>query len=167
MDAHRSSPGGDERATTEGVVCGRSGRFFLYAVLTLMHRPAFFLLVLSVAGILAACGTTVNSVLNDDRETYVEDNELTGKDSVHVMEGRIYRGMPIDHALAALGPPTRQDTTTTADGTRVEYMFRSRPNAFDPGNLPRAYVYARHQQVTDWEDLDKIPRFDAYYEGGM
>jgi hypothetical protein len=83
------------------------------------------------------------------------------------MEGRIYRGMPIDHALAALGPPAGQDTTTADGETRVEYMYRSRPNAFDPGNVPRAYVYAEEQTVTDWTGLDRIPRFDAYYEGGM
>ncbi len=46
-------------------------------------------------------------------------------------------------------------------------MYRSRPNAFDPGNVPRACVYAEEQTVTDWTGLDRIPRFDAYYEGGM
>lgn len=108
-------------------------------------------------------------MLTDDRrESYVREHELSETDSVHVMEGRIYRGMSIDHALAALGPPDGQDTTTTADGQRrVEHLYKARPNAFDPGNLPRAYVYAMDQKVTDWTDLDKIPRFDAYYEGGM
>jgi hypothetical protein len=126
-----------------------------------------FLLLLLVAGILAACGTTASSMFDDERESYVQDNDLTGTDSVHVTEGRIYRGMHIDHALAALGPPNGQDTTRSGDAMRVEYMFRSRPNAFDPGNVHRAYVYAENETVVDWEDLDKIPRFDAYYEGGM
>ena len=127
----------------------------------------FGLLCLAVV-FLAACGTTT-SLLNDDRrQSYVQENELTGKDSVHVMEERIYRGMPIDHALAALGPPSTQDTTTADDGSlRVEYMYRARANAFDPGNLHRGYVYAQDEQVTGWKDLNKIPRFDAYYEGGM
>lgn len=132
-----------------------------------MHRPTLFFLLLSATGILAACGTTANSMLNNERKSYVQENELTGTDSVHVMEGRIYRGMPIDHAFAALGPPNSQDTTSSEDGIRVEYMYRSRPNAFDPGNIHQAYVYAEDQEVTDWQDLDKIPRFDAYYEGGM
>ncbi|PSQ59970.1 MAG: hypothetical protein BRD27_05020, partial [Bacteroidetes bacterium QH_10_64_19] len=109
-----------------------------------------------------------SSMLTDDRrESYVREHELSETDSIHVMEGRIYRGMSIGHALAALGPPDGQDTAATADGMRIEYMYKSRPNAFDPGNLPRAYVYAQDQGVTGWTDLDKIPRFDAYYEGGM
>jgi len=127
-------------------------------------------LLLVAALVLAACGATggsVGAMFDDGRESYVQEKGLTGKDSVHVMQGRIYRGMSIEHALAALGPPASQDTTTTEAGLRVEYMYRSRPNAFDPGNVPRAYVYAEDQTVTDWTDLDKIPRFDAYYEGGM
>ncbi|ABC44167.1 hypothetical protein SRU_2838 [Salinibacter ruber DSM 13855] len=136
------------------------------------HRPPMrfptpsVLLLLSV-GLLGACGTAGGALFDDGRESYVQENALSGKDSVHVMEGRIYRGMPIDHALAALGPPAGQDTTTADGETRVEYMYRSRPNAFDPGNVPRAYVYAEEQTVTDWTGLDRIPRFDAYYEGGM
>ena len=115
-----------------------------------------------------ACGTASSLLTDDRRESYVRKNDLSETDSVHVMEGRIYRGMSIDHALAALGPPDGQDTTATADGQRrVEYLYKARPNAFDPGNLPRAYVYAMNQKVTDWTDLDKIPRFEAYYEGGM
>lgn len=132
-----------------------------------MHRHTLVLLFLAATGLLAACGTTAGSMFDDGRESYVQDNELSGKDSTHVLEGRIYRGMPIEHALAALGSPTSQDTTTTEEGTRVEYMFRSRPNAFDPGNVHRAYVYAEDETVVDWKDLGKIPRFDAYYEGGM
>ncbi|MFB6272720.1 MAG: hypothetical protein ABEL51_07485 [Salinibacter sp.] len=128
-------------------------------------------LLLVAALVLAACGSmggSFGSMFSDGRASYVQENGLTGKDSVHVMEGRIYRGMPIEHALAALGPPTRQDTSTTTDGRRqVAYLYKARANAFDPGNLPRAYVYAVDQAVTDWENLDEIPRFDAYYEGGM
>ncbi|MFO8099925.1 MAG: hypothetical protein R6T83_09945 [Salinibacter sp.] len=134
-----------------------------------MSRPALFLLLFSVTGILAACATTAttDAMFNEGRRSYVQTNDLTEKDSVHVLEGRIYRGMPIDHALAALGPSAGQDTTTTDGGTRVEYMYRSRPNALDPGSVHRAYVYAEDRTVTDWKGLDKIPRFDAYYEGGM
>jgi hypothetical protein len=133
-----------------------------------MHRPLLFFLFLSVTGVLAACATTAtDSMFNEGRRSYVQENELTGTDSVHVMEGRIYRGMPIEHALAALGSPASQDTTTTEEGPRVEFMYRSRPNAFDPGNVHRAYVYTEDRKVADWEDLDKIPRFDPYYEGGM
>ena len=132
-----------------------------------MRSSTLLLLLLVSAGALGACGTTAGGLFDDGRESYVQENELSGRDSVHVTEGRIYRGMPIDHALAALGPPAGQDTTTADGKTRVEYMYRSRPNAFDPGNVPRAYVYAEEQTVTDWTGLDKIPRFDAYYEGGM
>ncbi|WP_233993901.1 hypothetical protein [Salinibacter altiplanensis] len=132
-----------------------------------MRASTLLLLLLVSAGALAACATTAGPLFDDKRESYVQENDLSGKDSVHVREGRIYRGMPINHALAALGSPTGQDTTTTDGETRVEYMYRSRPNAFDPGNVPRAYVYAEEQAVVDWRGLDKIPRFDAYYEGGM
>lgn len=133
-----------------------------------MARLALFL---SATLALAACSTTsgsLGSMFSDGRKSYVQENGLTGKDSVHVMEGRIYRGMPVEHALASLGPSNSQDTTTTPDGrTRIEYMYQSRGNAFDPGNLPRAYVYAIDEKVTDWKNLDQIPRFKAYYEGGM
>jgi len=126
-----------------------------------------FTLLLITALIGAGCGATGGSMFSDGRSAYVQQNELTRKDSVHVVQGRIYRGMPIEHALAALGPPNSQDTTTTEEGVRVEYLYRSRPNAFDPGNVPRAYVYAVERTVTDWTGLEKIPRFDAYYQGGM
>jgi len=132
-----------------------------------MRSSTLSLLLLLTTGVLAACGTAGGALFDDGRESYVQENALSGKDSVHVMEGRIYRGMPIDHALTALGPPAGRDTTTADGQTRIEYMYRSRPNAFDPGNVPRAYVYAEEQTVTDWANLDKIPRFDAYYEGGM
>jgi hypothetical protein len=133
-----------------------------------MKRSAL-LLVATVA--LAACSTTggsLSSLFGNERASYVEENGLTGKDSVHVVQGRIYRGMPINHAVAALGPPRRRDTVETSSGAlRVEYLYTARANAFDPGNLPRAYVYAQDRTVADWKHLDRIPRFDAYYEGGM
>jgi hypothetical protein len=130
-----------------------------------MTRP---ILLLAATLFVTACGTTGYLSGNDRQEDYVRKHTLTEKDSLHVMEGRIYEGMPINHALAALGPPSRQDTTTAADGsTRIEYMYRARANAFDPGNLHRAYVYATNQTVSGWKDLNKVPRFDAYYEGGM
>jgi len=130
-----------------------------------------FALLLFLLLMLTACGSTgesMSAMFSDGRGSYVEEQGLTGKDSVHVMQGRIYRGMPVEHAVAALGPPTRRDTSTTADGRpRVEYMYEARANAFDPGNRRRAYVYAVDRAVTDWKDLDQIPRFDAYYEGGL
>ena len=127
-----------------------------------------FTFVLAAVLLFTACGTASSLLTDDRRESYVRENDLSETDSVHVVEGRIYRGMFIDHALAALGPPDGQDATATADGQRrVEYLYKARPNAFDPGNLPRAYVYAMDQEVMDWTDLDKIPRFEAYYEGGM
>ncbi len=130
-----------------------------------MFRFAF---VFAAAVLLTACGSASSLFTDGGRESYVRKNDLSGKDSVHVMEQRIYRGMPISHALAALGPPHRQDTTTTAEGrTQVEYVYQARANAFDPGNMSRAYVYAQDQAVTDWKNLNQIPRFDAYYEGGM
>lgn len=102
-----------------------------------------------------------------EREAYVRENKLAGKDSVHVMQERVYEGMPVEHALAALGPPNHSDTTSTDDGPQIEYVYRARPNAFDPGNLPRGYLYAREGRITGWNGLNRIPRFDAYYEGGL
>lgn len=124
------------------------------------------LLFLVSAGLLAACAS-VNPMANPDRRAYVRENGLTGKDSAHVMEGRIYRGMLAEYALAALGTPNERDTTSTENGPRVRYVYRARANAFDPGNLARAYVYAEAGRVTGWKNLTRIPRFDAYYEGGM
>jgi len=124
------------------------------------------LLLLVSAGLLAACAS-VDPMATPDRSAYVRENDLTGTDSVHVMEGRIYRGMPAAHARAALGFPNETDTTSTENGPRVRYVYQARPNAFDPGNLARAYVHAEADRVTGWENLIRIPRFDAYYEGGM
>ena len=133
-----------------------------------MRRLVLFLVAPLVLAACTATGGSLSSLFGDERASYVEDNGLTGKDSVHVAQGRIYRGMPIDHALAALGPPRHRDTLATpSGGVRVEYLYTARANAFDPGNLPRAYVYAQDRAVADWENLDRIPRFDAYYEGGM
>jgi hypothetical protein len=101
------------------------------------------------------------------RGAYVQENNLTAKDSLHVVQGRIYRGMPIEHALAALGTPSESDTSTADGVRRIRYTYRARPNAFDPGNLHRAHVFAEDGAVTEWENLEKVPRFDAYYEGGM
>lgn len=102
-----------------------------------------------------------------EREAYVGENNLSGTDSVHVMQQRVYEGMPVEHALAALGSPSGSDTTSTDDGVRIEYLYRARANAFDPGNLPRGYLYATDGRVTGWDGLDRIPRFKAYYEGGL
>jgi hypothetical protein len=125
-----------------------------------------FLLLLSLAGLFAACAT-LDAMVSRGRGAYVQDNELTGKDSLYVMQGRIYQGMPIEHALAALGTPRSSDTSAVGGGRRIRYTYRARPNAFDPGNLHRAHVFAENGAVTEWKNLDRVPRFDAYYEGGM
>jgi hypothetical protein len=131
------------------------------------------LLVLSFGLVLSlvlggnAC-TAVNNVVSDDgREAYVQENELTEKDSLHVLEQTVYRGMPVEHALVALGTPNQNDTTATEEGTQIRYVYVAGPNAFDPGNNPRGYLYATDGTVTDWKNLGEIPRLDAYYEGGL
>jgi len=128
-----------------------------------VHR---FFLVLSIAGLFGACAT-LDSMVRHGRGAYVQENNLTAKDSLHVVQGRIYRGMPIEHALAALGTPSESDTSTADGVRRIRYTYRARPNAFDPGNLHRAHVFAEDGAVAEWENLEKVPRFDAYYEGGM
>lgn len=124
-------------------------------------------LICSLTFGLLACGSVNEMVFDQNRKTYVHDNKLTGKDSVHVLDQRVYRGMPTEHALAALGRPDESDTTNTEDGREIRYIYESGPNAFDPGNLKKGYLYTNDGAVTDWEDLDKIPRLDAYYEGGL
>jgi hypothetical protein len=128
-----------------------------------VHR--FLLLTLALG--LVACTATNKMMFDQERKNYVQENELTEKDSVHVVEQKVYRGMPVEHALAALGTPNRSDTTATEEGPRIRYVYESRPNAFDPGNKHMGYLFVRDGRVTDWEDLKKIPRLDAYSEGGM
>lgn len=128
-----------------------------------VHR--FLLLILALG--LVGCTAANKMGFNQGRKDYVQEKELTGKDSVHVVEQRVYRGMSVEHALAALGTPNRSDTTATEEGPRIRYVYESRPNAFDPGSKHMGYLFVREGRVTDWEDLDKIPRLDAYYEGGM
>lgn len=134
--------------------------------LTLLPTVPRTLPTLAAAALLAAC-SSVNPLHDGDRHSYVQEEGLTGPDSAHVVQGRIYQGMPVEHAVAALGPPDRRDTTTTDGQPRVRLTYRARPNAFDPGNLARAYVVAEAGRVAEWENLSLIPRFDAYYEGGM
>ena len=55
-----------------------------------------------------ACGTASSLLTDDRRESYVRKNDLSETDSVHVMEGRIYRGMSIDHVLALYRYSTRR-----------------------------------------------------------
>lgn len=126
-----------------------------------------FPLILALALGLAACTAANEMMVDRDREAYVQENDLTGKDSAHVVEKKVYRGMPVEHALTALGSPNGSDTTATEDGQRIRYVYQSRGNAFDPGTSNRGYLYATDGTVTDWENLDKIPRLDAYYEGGL
>lgn len=114
-----------------------------------------------------ACGSVNQMGFDQSRKTYVQENELTGKDSVRVLDQEVYRGMPAEHALAALGRPDGSDTTATEDGRRIRFVYESGPNAFDPGSKHEGYLYTKDGTVTDWEDLDKIPRLDAYYEGGI
>ncbi len=116
---------------------------------------------------LTACGSMNEMAFDQNRKTYVQENELTRKDSVHVLDQEVYRGMPTEHALAALGPPDERDTTATENSRKIRYVYESGPNAFDPGNLKEGYLYTEDGAVTDWEDLDKIPALDAYYEGGL
>lgn len=115
---------------------------------------------------LAACSST-NQVFNRGTLDYIRKNDLSAKDSVHVINGRIYRGMPVKHAIASLGEPPERDTSSWDGGTQLKLMYRSRPNGFDPGSIHKAYVYAANGTVSRWENLEKIPRFDAYYEGGL
>jgi hypothetical protein len=115
---------------------------------------------------LAACSGS-GQAFNRGTLDYIRKNDLSAKDSVHVINGRIYRGMPVEHAIASLGEPNERDTSSWDGGTQLKLMYRSRPNAFDPGNIHEAYVYAANGAVTRWENLEKIPRFDAYYEGSL
>jgi hypothetical protein len=124
------------------------------------------LLVSVLTGIvlLTSC-STANEIRNRDKFSYVEDNNVSAKDSSHIVNGRIYRGMPVEHAIASLGRPLNRDTSHWNGQTQVKLTYRARPKR-TRGYMNRAYVYAVNDSVTNWKDLNTIPRFDAYYEIG-
>ena len=117
---------------------------------------------------LAACSSassTSNAIFRRGAVSYIEENDVSAKDSTYIADGRIYRGMPIQHAIAALGEPLNKDTSKWNGKTKLKltYQARSSPTR---GYMNRAYVYAVNDSVTNWKDLNTIPRFDAYYEVG-
>ena len=113
-----------------------------------------------------ACAST-NQVFNRGTLDYIRQNDLSARASVHVISGRIYRGMPVKHAIASLGEPTKRDISRWNGGPQVKLTYRSRPNGFDPGGTHKAYVYAANGTVTRWENLETIPRLDTYYESSL
>jgi len=119
--------------------------------------------------LLTACSATNNTLQRNisgrDQASYVESKNLSEKDSTHILEGRLYPGMPIEHAIAALGKPLNVDTSSWNGKTQTKLTYRARPKRTQ-GYMKRAYVYAVNDTVTNWKDLDQIPRFKAYYEIG-
>jgi len=97
-----------------------------------------------------ACAST-NQVFDRGTLDYIRQNDLSARASVHVISGRIYRGMPVKHAIASLGEPTKRDTSSWDGGTQVKLMCRSRADV----------------TVTRWENLETIPRLDTYYESSL
>jgi hypothetical protein len=73
--------------------------------------------------------------------------------------------MPVRHAIAALGQPRRVDSSSWNGNTKLKITYRARPKK-TRGYMKKAYVYAVNDSVTNWKDLNTIPRFDAYYEIG-
>jgi len=124
------------------------------------------LLLSALTGVLllAACSTT-NAVLKRDQLSYIQENNVSPEDSTHIIEGRIYRGMPVEHAIASLGRPVSRDTSSWKGKTQVTLTYRARPKSTQ-GYMKQAYVYAVNDSVSNWKDLNTIPRFDAYYEVG-
>ena len=121
-------------------------------------------LTLGTVLFLTACGGTT-MMLNREKVRYIRKNDMSAKDSTHIMNGEIYRGMPVRHAIATLGEPLKTDTSSWKGGTQVKMTYREDPQSTG-GYMARAYVYAANDKVTRWKDLDKIPRFDAYYRPG-
>ena len=121
-------------------------------------------LALGTAFFLTACGGT-SMMLNRGKVQYIRHNDVSAKDSSHIMNGEIYRGMPVRHAIATLGEPLKTDTLNWEERRQLKITYRAQPNS-SGGHLDRASVYAANNKVTRWEDLDKIPRFDAYYRPG-
>jgi hypothetical protein len=124
------------------------------------------LLLAIVTGVvlLVSC-STANEIRNRNELSYIKENNVSSEDSSYIVDGRIYRGMPVRHAIAALGQPLRQDTSKWNGKTQIKLTYRARPKG-NRGYMNRAYVYAVNDSVTTWKDLNTIPRFDAYYEVG-
>jgi nitrous oxide reductase accessory protein NosL len=114
--------------------------------------------------ILTSC-STANEIRNPDKLSYIKKNSVSSQDSTYIIDGRIYRGMPVRHAIAALGKPLNKDTSSWNGKTQLTLTYRARPKP-TRGYMKRAYVYAVNDSVTNWKDLNTIPRFDAYYEVG-
>lgn len=131
-----------------------------------MNRLLLFSALTGVV-LLTACstGSGTTAILNDHGSSYIQKNNVSGKDSTHIAAGRIYRGMPVRHAIAALGQPRRVDTSSWNGNTKLKITYRARPKK-TRGYMKKAYVYAVNDSVTTWEGLNTIPRFDAYYEVG-
>lgn len=125
----------------------------------------FLISLLGTVLFVTACGGGTTMLLNYEQRRYVQKNDISGKDSTYIMEKRIYEGMPVQHARAALGRPHKIDTTTSSSRTELTLTYRAQPKP-GGGHLQRAYVYAVDDTVTRWKDLDRIPRFKSYYRPG-
>lgn len=126
----------------------------------MLPMSRLLLVFLSAILLFAACSTT-NTVFKRGKTSYVRQNDLSPKDSAHVMEGRVYRGMPVRHAIAALGRPHTIDTTRTEKGTKLRLTYRAQMTSVQQ-SMDLAFVYALDEKVTRWERLNRIPRFEAY-----
>lgn len=106
-----------------------------------------------------------------ERSAYVRANALSPKDSTYVLQQRIYKGMPVEHALAALGTPDRRDTTAVENSRlHVQHVYRARVTSFDPRSdgFDPAVVYegivsTEDGRVVGWTGLHDIPQLRAYY----
>lgn len=118
--------------------------------------------------LLTACSSvssTSNAVFKRGELSYIKKNDVSPKDSTHIVNGRIYRGMPVQHAITALGRPLSMDTSNWNGKTKLKITYQAQPTPTST-HIKRAYVYAVNDSVTNWKDLNTIPRFDAYYEVG-
>ena len=117
---------------------------------------------------LTACSSassTSNAIFRRGAVSYIEKNDVSAKDSSYIVDGRIYAGMPVRHAIASLGTPLNVDTSSWNGKTQTKLTYRARPKRTQ-GYMKRAYVYAVNDTVTSWKKLDQIPRFKAYYRAG-
>lgn len=140
----------------------------LFSESTLSFMNRLLLSLLTSLLFLAACSSassTSNAIFRRGAVSYIEENDVSAKDSTYIVDGRIYRGMPVRHAIASLGGPLTIDTSNWNGKTKLKLTYRARPKR-SRGYMNRAYVYALNDSVTTWKDLNTIPRFDAYYEVG-